>query len=155
MQRDFPGGSDGKASVYNAGDLGSIPGLGRYLEKEMATHSNTIAWKIPWTEEPGRLQSMGSQRVGHDWATLLSLFTIQRVRHDWATELNWTDGNYDYNDFTNEKMEEFRFFLKIVLYSLYIVVLVSAIQLCEWAICIHMSPPSWAALPCPPLIPPL
>ena len=38
------------------------------LEKEMATHSNTVAWKIPWTEEPGRLQSMGSQRVGHDWA---------------------------------------------------------------------------------------
>ena len=36
------------------------------LEKEMATHSSTIAWKIPWTEEPGRLQSMGSPRVGHD-----------------------------------------------------------------------------------------
>ena len=36
------------------------------LEKEMATHSRTVAWKIPWTEEPGRLQSMGSQRVGHD-----------------------------------------------------------------------------------------
>ena len=36
------------------------------LKKEMATHSSTIAWKIPWTEEPGRLQSMGSQRVGHD-----------------------------------------------------------------------------------------
>ena len=39
------------------------------LEKEMAIHSSTIAWKIPWTEEPGRLQSMGSQRVGHDWVT--------------------------------------------------------------------------------------
>ena len=37
-----------------------------HLEKEMAIHSSTIAWKIPWTEEPGRLQSMGSQRVGHD-----------------------------------------------------------------------------------------
>ena len=36
------------------------------LEKEMATHSSTLAWKIPWTEEPGRLQSMGSKRVGHD-----------------------------------------------------------------------------------------
>ena len=36
------------------------------LEKEMATHSSTLAWKIPWMEEPGRLQSMGSQRVGHD-----------------------------------------------------------------------------------------
>ena len=41
------------------------------LEKEMATHSRTIAWKIPWTEEPGRLQAMGSQRVGHDQATSL------------------------------------------------------------------------------------
>ena len=41
------------------------------LEKEMAIHSRTIAWKIPWTEEPGRLQSMGSQRVRHDWATSL------------------------------------------------------------------------------------
>ena len=42
------------------------------LEEEMATHSSTLAWKIPWTEEPGRLQSMGSQRVGHDGATSLS-----------------------------------------------------------------------------------
>ena len=43
------------------------------LEKEMVTHSSTLAWKIPWTEETGRLQSVGSQRVGHDWATLLYL----------------------------------------------------------------------------------
>ena len=42
----------------------------------MAPHSSTLAWKIPWTEEPGRLQSMGSLRVGHDWATSLSLFTF-------------------------------------------------------------------------------
>ena len=42
------------------------------LEKEMATHSSTLAWKIPWTEQPGGLQSMGSQRVGHNWATSLS-----------------------------------------------------------------------------------
>ena len=42
----------------------------------MATHSSTLAWKIPWTEKPGRLQSMGSLRVGHDWATSLSLFTF-------------------------------------------------------------------------------
>ena len=41
------------------------------MEKEMATHSSTLAWKIPWTEEPGRLQSMGSQRVRHGWATSL------------------------------------------------------------------------------------
>ena len=45
-----------------------VPSLGQEdpLEKEMATHSSTLAWKIPWTEKPGRLQSMGSQRVGHD-----------------------------------------------------------------------------------------
>ena len=62
----FPGGSDGKASAYNEGDLGSIHGSGRSLEKEMATHPSTLAWKIPWTEEPDRLQSIWLQRVGHD-----------------------------------------------------------------------------------------
>ena len=48
--------------------------LGEQSEKAMATHSSTLAWKIPWTEEPSRLQSMGSLRVGHNWATWLSLF---------------------------------------------------------------------------------
>ena len=55
----FPGGSDGKVSARSAGDPGSIPASGRSLEKEMAPHSSTLAWKIPWTEEPGRLQSTG------------------------------------------------------------------------------------------------
>ena len=54
------GGSEVKASACNAGDPGSIPGSGRSLEKEMAIHSSTLAWRIPWREEPGRLQSMGS-----------------------------------------------------------------------------------------------
>ena len=49
----------------------------------MAPHSSTLAWKIPWTEEPGRLQSMGSQRVGHDWSTSLSLFTFTHWRRQW------------------------------------------------------------------------
>ena len=48
------------------------------LEKEMATHSSTLAWKIPWTEKPGRLQSMGSQRVRHDWGTFLSFPKLSR-----------------------------------------------------------------------------
>ena len=63
---DFPGGSDGKASAYNAGET-QLRSLGREdpLEKEMATHSSTLAWEIPQTEEHGRLQSMGSQRGGH------------------------------------------------------------------------------------------
>ena len=63
---DYPGGPDGKATVYNAGDRVQALGWEDPLDKEMAIHSSTIAWKIPWTEEPGRLQSMGSQRVGHD-----------------------------------------------------------------------------------------
>ena len=92
IKRCFLGGSDGKASAYNEGDLGSIPGLGRspgegnsnplqysclplapktwaqrnISEKVMETHSSTLAWEIPWPEETGGLQSMGSLRVGHD-----------------------------------------------------------------------------------------
>ena len=52
-------------------------------EKAMAPHSSTLAWKIPWTEEPGRLQFMGSLRVKHDWATSLSLFTFMHWRRKW------------------------------------------------------------------------
>ena len=63
---DFPGGSDGKVSACNAGDLGSIPGQEDPLNKEMPTHSSILAWTIPWMEEPGGLQSMGSLRVGRD-----------------------------------------------------------------------------------------
>ena len=51
----------------------------------MATHSSTLAWKIPWTEEPGRLQSVGSLRVGHDCATSLSLFTFHALEKEMAT----------------------------------------------------------------------
>ena len=72
----FPGGSDIKhlpemqeTQVWSLGQ--EYP-----LEKEMETHSSTLAWKIPWMEEPGRLQSMGSQRVGHDWMTSLSIFLL-------------------------------------------------------------------------------
>ena len=64
--RGFPCGSDSKESACTAGDPGSIPGSGRSLEKRMATHSSILAWRIPWTEETGRMQSMGSQRVGHN-----------------------------------------------------------------------------------------
>ena len=68
---DLPGGSDSKVSVYDAGDPGLIPGLGRSPGEGNAIHSRTIAWKIPWTEEPGRLQPMRSQ----SW-TRLSDFTF-------------------------------------------------------------------------------
>ena len=52
-------------------------------EKAMAPHSSTLAWRIPWTEEPGRLQSTRSLGVGHDWATSLSLFTFVHWRRKW------------------------------------------------------------------------
>ena len=53
------------------------------MEKAMAPHSSTLAWKISWTEESGRLQSMGSLRVGNDWVTSLSLFTFMHWRRKW------------------------------------------------------------------------
>ena len=55
----------------------------RYSEKAMAPHSSTLAWQIPWTEEPGRLQSTGLLGVGHDWVTSLSLFTFMHWRRKW------------------------------------------------------------------------
>ena len=57
--------------------------LAALTEKAMAPHSSTLAWKIPWTEEPGRLQSMGSPGVGDDWVTSLSLFTFMHWRRKW------------------------------------------------------------------------
>ena len=66
MGSGFPGGTVMKNLPVNAGDLGSIPGQDDLLEKGTATHSSILAWRIPWTEELGGLQSMGLQRVGHD-----------------------------------------------------------------------------------------
>ena len=58
-------------------------------EKAMATHSSILAWRTPWTEEPGELQSMGSLRVGHDWATSLSLF-LSYIREGNGNPLQWS-----------------------------------------------------------------
>ena len=58
--------SDGKESACSAGDLGSIPGSRRSSEKGMVTHSSIFVWKIPWTEESGRPQSIGLQRVRYN-----------------------------------------------------------------------------------------
>ena len=60
------GDSDGKESAYNVGGMSLIPGLGKSPGRGIATHSSILAWRIPWTEESGELQSMGSQRVGLD-----------------------------------------------------------------------------------------
>ena len=79
--RDFPG----KESASQAGDTDSIPGSGRSLEKEVANHSSILAWKTPWTEEPGGLQSMGSQRVRHDLATKSK--TSSHLWHEGARKL--------------------------------------------------------------------
>ncbi|MHC5865510.1 hypothetical protein ACYT6K_09950, partial [Streptococcus pyogenes] len=64
--KGFPGGSDGKASASNTGDQVQSLGWEDLLEKEMVTQSSSLAWKIPWMVEPGRLQSMGSLKVRHD-----------------------------------------------------------------------------------------
>ena len=75
---DFPGSPVVKTPPSNAACE-----FDACSEKAMAPHSSTLAWKIPWTEEPGGLQSMGSLRVGHDWATSLSLFTFTHWRRKW------------------------------------------------------------------------
>ena len=72
-----------------------IQSLGREdpLEKEMATHSSTLAWKIPWTEEPGGLQSMGLQRVRQDWAT--SYFLSSLIEEERQLILSDQDSHID------------------------------------------------------------
>ena len=64
------------------------------MEKAMAPHSSTLAWKIPWMEEPGGLQSMGSLWVGHNWATSLSLFTFMHGRKKWQPTLVFLPGEF-------------------------------------------------------------
>ena len=71
----FPGGSDDKESACNVGDPVWPLGWEDPLEKQMAIHSSIFAYRIPWTEESGGLQSMGLQRVGHDWVSNTSTQT--------------------------------------------------------------------------------
>ena len=68
-ERNVPGGSEGKESACKEGHPGSIPGRDDALEERTATRSSVLAWRVPWAEEPGRLQSLGLQRVRHNWAT--------------------------------------------------------------------------------------
>ena len=68
----FPDGSADKESACSAGEAreeGSTPGRENPLEEEMVTHSRKLAWEMPWTEEPGGLQSTESRRIRHDWVT--------------------------------------------------------------------------------------
>ena len=80
-----------KESACSAGDPGSIPGSGDPLEKEMATHSSILAWRIPWTEKPGGLQSTGSQRVGHNLVTKPPTGTVMNGFSDEVTLLLFQD----------------------------------------------------------------
>ena len=75
----FPGGSDGKESAWNTGDLGPIPGPEDLLEKEMTTHSSILAWRIPRIEESGGLQSTRSLRVGHNLGTERRPFDVKSL----------------------------------------------------------------------------
>ena len=74
MSMDFPVSSVIKNQPASTGDEDSIPGQGDPLEEEMAVHSSILAWRIPWTEEPGWPQSMGSQRFGYDWAHTYTIY---------------------------------------------------------------------------------
>ena len=92
LQWRFPGGSDGKASACNVGDPGSVPGLGRSPGEGNGNPLQYSCLKIPWTEEPGRLQSMGSQRVGPDWATSHARFQYIStvVTSHWLLWISWS-----------------------------------------------------------------
>ena len=74
MVRNLP------SSASDLGNAGLIPGLEDPLEESMATHSSILAWEVPWTEEPGRLQSMWSQRVGYDRSNLAHMHRVPYER---------------------------------------------------------------------------
>ena len=80
----FPGGSEDKASACHVGDPGSIPGLGRAPGEGNGNPLQYSCLENPWTEEPGGLQSTGSQRVGHDWAS--SCFTFHLLHYPHFTD---------------------------------------------------------------------
>ena len=83
IETDFEGEYIAYICMLNFFSFYSLMILMILWEKAMAPHSSTLAWKIPWMEEPGGSQSMGSLRVGHDWATSLSLFTFMHWRRKW------------------------------------------------------------------------
>ena len=102
--------SDCKESACNTGDLGSIPGSGEDpLEKETATHSSILAWRILWIEDFGRLQSVGSQRIGHDWVTPVLL---PRKSHGWRSLVGCSPWGCEQSD-TNEHLH-FHFSLSCI-----------------------------------------
>ena len=88
-----PGGSDSKESAFNAGDPGSILGPGSSFGEGNTTHSSILAWRIPWPEEPGKLQSMGLQRVRQDWNYLASIYHLSVCARSLTVSNSlWTHG---------------------------------------------------------------
>ena len=86
----FPPHGNPHSCLPTSSSLAFIHSYLKLPEKAMAPHSSIFAWKIPWTKEPGRLQSMGLLRVGHNWATSLSLFTFMHWRRKWQpTPVEW------------------------------------------------------------------
>ena len=86
---DFLGDSDGKESACNVKEPGFWPYLESHLEKAMAPHSSTLAWKIPWMEEPGRLQSMESLRVGQDFTFTFHFHALEKEMSTHSRVLAW------------------------------------------------------------------
>ena len=119
----------------------------------MASHSSALAWKIPWTEEPGRLQSMGPLRVGQDWMTSLSLFTFLQWRRKWPptpvffpgeSQGRWSLVGCSLWGHTESDMTEVTQQQQL-LYR----ILLSVKPQHESATGVHMSPPFWTSLPSP------
>ena len=79
------------ANAWDERDSCSIPRLGRFPGEGIATHSSMLAWRIPWTEEPGRLHSKGSQRVGLSWSNLARTQAGKKKKKNWSknSQLNW------------------------------------------------------------------
>ena len=110
----FPGGSE----VLPAMRATWVWSLGREnpLEKEMATHSSTLALKIPWTEEPGRLPSIGSQRVKHDWVTSLSLSHTIRAKYTFFS-VNVNLPGKEHVTVHNKSLNKFKMIVKYKIHS--------------------------------------
>ena len=92
-----------KSLPANAGDIGdeiSIPGSGRSPEEGMATHSSILAWEIPWTEEPGWLQSMGSHRVVHNWRDSACMHCL--IFHGQRSMAGYSPWGHTESDMTGE-----------------------------------------------------
>ena len=91
------------------------------LEKEMATHYSILAWKIPWMEEPGRLQSMGSKRVRHDWATSVQFSSVQLLSRVRLFATPWTEARQASVSITNTQSLLKLISIKSVMPSIYLI----------------------------------